>query len=123
MYHGDYPSDGQTTDSLANELQRRYHALPPVPGTAWQLRFGHFVGYAARYYSYLMSRAVAARLWRQCFQADPFSRSAGDRYRSSMLVHGGQVAPGQLVEATLGQRPTTDMLVRAVLDDIDDSHF
>ena len=121
-YHGNYPADGQTADGLATELQRRYHALPPVPGTAWQLRFGHFVGYGARYYSYLMSRAVAARLWHQCFRDDPFSRSAGEQYRSSLLVHGGQVAPGQLVEAALGQRPTTDMLVEAVLSDIDDVH-
>lgn len=121
-YHGQYPADGQTTDSVANELQRRYHALAPVDGTAWQLRFGHFVGYGARYYSYLMSRAVAARLWHRCFRDDPFSRAAGEQYRLSLLVHGGQVAPGQLVEAALGERPGIDMLVEAVLHDIDDVH-
>ena len=117
-YHGDYPADGQTTASVAADLQRRHHALPPVPNTTWQLRFGHFIGYGARYYSYLMSRAVAARLWQQCFRAEPFSRRAGDRYRQSLLVHGGQVAPAQLVHDALGQRPDTDMLVQAVLDDI-----
>jgi len=120
-YHGSYPSEGQTTASIANDLQVRYHALPPVPGTAWQLRFGHFVGYGARYYSYLISRAVAAGLWHQYFRDDPFSRCAGEKYRSSLLIHGGQVAPAQLVEATLGERPRTKMLVQAILDDIDDS--
>jgi len=117
-YHGHYPADGQTTASLANDLQVRYHCLPPVPGTAWQLRFGHFVGYGARYYSYLISRAVAAGLWHRCFRDDPFSRGAGEKYRSSLLMHGGQVAPGQLVEAALGQTPTTSMLVQAIVDDI-----
>lgn len=118
-YHGSYPAaDGQTTLSLANDLQLRYHSLPPVPGTAWQLRFGHFVGYGARYYSYLISRAVAAGLWHRCFRDDPFCRAAGEKYRTSLLMHGGQVAPGQLVEAALGQTPTTAMLVQAVVDDI-----
>lgn len=121
-YHGNYPTEGQTTASVANDLQLRYYSLPPVPGTAWQLRFGHFVGYGARYYSYLISRAVAASLWHQYFRDDPFSRSAGEKYRSSLLIHGGQVAPGQLVEATLGEKPSTKMMVKAILDDIDDTH-
>lgn len=119
-YHGNYPADGQTTHSLATDMQLRHHSVPPAAGTAWQLRFGHFVGYGARYYSYLMSRAVAAGLWYQYFRDNPFSRGAGDQYRSSLLMHGGQIAPGQLVEAALGQRPTTKMLVQAILDDIDD---
>jgi len=62
VYHGVHPL-GKTTTAVLADVQNRFYCLPYVEGTAWQIRFSHFVGYGAKYYSYLMSRAVASQIW------------------------------------------------------------
>ena len=117
-YHGKHSDNKSSTEILA-EVQNKYYSIPHVPNTAWQLRFGHFVGYGAKYYSYLMSRAVASRIWQHCFKDDPFSRTMGQRFRERVLAHGGGVPPDVLIEAMLKESPTTDRLVQSLIDDTD----
>lgn len=117
IYHGPYPLSGSTTDILA-EVQEQYTIIPHVPGTAWQQRFSHLNGYGAKYYSYLWSRAVASRIWHQCFAKDPFSREMGDRYRHTMLAYGGGRDPNYLVEDMLQTTLTTSDLVQSLWDDL-----
>ncbi|XP_062050545.1 mitochondrial intermediate peptidase isoform X2 [Lepus europaeus] len=100
IYHGKHPLRKSTTDIL-KEAQEKFYGLPYVPNTAWQLRFSHLVGYGAKYYSYLMSRAVASMVWKECFLQDPFSRVAGERYRREMLAHGGGREPMLMVQGFL----------------------
>uniref|UniRef100_A0A8C8IEE6 Peptidase M3A/M3B catalytic domain-containing protein n=1 Tax=Oncorhynchus tshawytscha TaxID=74940 RepID=A0A8C8IEE6_ONCTS len=96
VYHGK-PQNRSTTDIL-KKIQEKFYGLPYVPNTAWQLRFSHLIGYGAKYYSYLMSRAIASMVWRQCFQKDPFNRDMGERYRREMLAHGGSKEPMLMVQ-------------------------
>uniref|UniRef100_A0A8C2A0X0 Mitochondrial intermediate peptidase n=1 Tax=Cyprinus carpio TaxID=7962 RepID=A0A8C2A0X0_CYPCA len=76
VYHGK-PQNRSTTDIMI-DMQKKYYGLPYVTNTAWQLRFSHLVGYGAKYYSYLMSRAVASMVWKQCFYKDPLNRFVKD---------------------------------------------
>ncbi|XP_033096110.1 mitochondrial intermediate peptidase-like [Anneissia japonica] len=114
MFHGNHPLQKSTTDILA-DVQNNFSCLSHVPGTAWQLRFGHLVGYGAKYYSYVLSKAVATKIWSQCFAQDPFSRSAGERFRKEMLASGGGKDPATLVENMLGHKPTKEELVQSLL--------
>ncbi|XP_064455860.1 mitochondrial intermediate peptidase-like [Ornithodoros turicata] len=117
-YHGKHPLGKSTTEILA-ETQDQHYGLPHVPNTAWQLRFGHLVGYGAKYYSYLMSRAVAAWTWQQVFKDNPFSREAGAKYRRELLSHGGSVPAKDLVSSFLQKDVTPMNLAGSLISDID----
>ncbi|XP_044733789.1 mitochondrial intermediate peptidase, partial [Chrysoperla carnea] len=107
-----------TTATLA-ETQKEYYTLPYVENTAWQLRFSHLVGYGAKYYSYLISRAVASWIWQQYFEMDPFSRTNGERYRRECLAHGGGKPPRNLVNDLLKKECTPSNLAMALINEID----
>ncbi|XP_054723694.1 mitochondrial intermediate peptidase-like [Uloborus diversus] len=115
--HGYQLLNCSTTDLLA-QIQNTFYGLPHVPNTAWQLRFGHLVGYGAKYYSYLVSRAVASWIWYEYFKDNPFSFEAGKRYRNEVLAHGGSKPPRLLVEDFLGVKVTPQTLSDALLKDI-----
>lgn len=117
IYHGE-EIPGKTTTEIMAEVQNKYYSLPYVSNTAWQLRFGHLVGYGGKYYSYLMSRAIASRLWQECFKEDPFNREHGEKYRQRMLAHGGEKSPRELVKDMFNEEPTVDMLVASLTDDL-----
>jgi intermediate peptidase len=63
----------------------------------------HLMDYAAGYYSYMYSRAVASALWADVLDADPLSAAAGARLRDGLLRHGNALAPRQLLLQTLGR--------------------
>lgn len=117
-YHSKHPLGKSTTEILA-ETQNENYGLPHVPNTAWQLRFGHLVGYGAKYYSYLMSRAVAAWAWQEVFKDNPFSRVAGEKYRSELLSHGGSVPAKDLVSSFLQKEVIPQNLASSLISDID----
>ncbi|BES95046.1 mitochondrial intermediate [Nesidiocoris tenuis] len=118
MYHGPHPLEGSTTEILAR-MQDEYYGIPYIPNTAWQLRFSHLVGYGAKYYSYLMSRAVASSIWQNIFVDNPFSRRAGERYRRECLGHGGGKPPHLLVRDFLKIDPSPQHLADALINELD----
>ncbi|KAM9734019.1 mitochondrial intermediate peptidase-like [Menidia menidia] len=116
IYHSS-PQNHSTTEIL-KDMQQKFYGLPYTPNTAWQLRFSHLIGYGAKYYSYLMSRAVASMVWKQCFVQDPLNRDMGERYRREMLAHGGAKEPMLMVEGMLQRRPTIEDFVDALVSEL-----
>ena len=119
VYHGSDPLLGfKNTTGVLEHVQNKYYGLPYVPNTAWQLRFGHLVGYGAKYYSYLVSRAVAHSIWYKLFVKDPLSREAGEHYKEKLLSVGAGMHPRLIVESVLDEQITPDSLASCLLKDV-----
>ncbi len=74
-----------------------------VPGSTFPAGFTHIAsGYAAGYYGYLWSEVVAADL-RTAFGKDRLDPVVGRRYRNTVLAHGGERPPQELVREFLGR--------------------
>ncbi|XP_023011963.2 mitochondrial intermediate peptidase [Leptinotarsa decemlineata] len=117
-YHGVHPLKGTTTEVLA-DTQKDFYCMSYVPNTAWQLRFSHLVGYGAKYYSYLVSRALAHSIWKNYFEKDPFSRANGEKYRLECLSHGGGKNPKSLISDFLKVDPHPQTLASFLIDEVD----
>ncbi|KAJ7161396.1 mitochondrial intermediate peptidase [Mycena crocata] len=102
VYHSPTVRD-PNFDSTA-ELARLHNTrglIPHVSGTSNQTHFGHLVGYAATYYSYLFDRAIASRVWRNVFSEDPLNRETGEKYKREVLSYGGGKDPWKMVSTLL----------------------
>lgn len=61
--------------------------------STWHGKFPHLFSYGAVYYSYLLDRAIAEKIWNGLFKVDPWSRDAGEKYKQSILKWGGTRDP------------------------------
>ena len=118
VFHSDQLQHKPVTETIV-ELHKKYFYHDAIPDTAWYLRFGHFVGYGAKYYSYLVSKAIASQIWSSYFKEDPFNKANGTKLRECLLKHGGEVPPDLLVENMLGEKLSFEHLSTSILNEID----
>ena len=105
------------------EIHNSYHRVaaqfyPDVSldlNAAFYLRFGHLIGYGAKYYSYLYCRAIATKIWQDLFQSDPFSRESGEKYKNLLLRHGGAKQPQKILEDLFGEAPSLSDLSESLV--------
>lgn len=69
----------------------------------WQGKFGHLFGYGASYYSYLLDRAIASKVWEHLFAKNPLDRAKGEKFRNAVLKWGGSKNPWLCVSDALDQ--------------------
>lgn len=91
-------SDRNNMSDIVRQVASGYAAgVGHEPDADWELRFGHTVGYASTYYSYVYARCVAATVWGRFFEGDALARGAGESLRDGLLRHGGAVEPVEML--------------------------
>ncbi|KAA8894256.1 hypothetical protein FN846DRAFT_786700 [Sphaerosporella brunnea] len=89
-YHSSRPLEKDfSSTAVYRAVEREFSLLPHAEGTSWQGFFGHLYGYGATYYSYLFDRAIAARIWKDHFEAAPLDRDRGETFHEEVLRWGG----------------------------------
>lgn len=76
-----------------------YHNLESQLGvfadrwSTWHGKFLHLFSYGAVYYSYLLDRAIADKVYKGLFAEDPWDYKAGQKYKDCILKWGGTKDP------------------------------
>ncbi|KAG7662469.1 OCT1 [[Candida] subhashii] len=98
------PKGLDTFDStkIYHELENKLEVFADEYST-WHGKFPHLFSYGAVYYSYLLDRAIAEKIWQGLFSEDPWSKEAGTKYRESILKWGGTRDPWECLADALGQ--------------------
>jgi thimet oligopeptidase len=107
--------DYYSTDMRGKDLTRAYdasynrYALAPEPeGVHVQASFGHLTGYAASYYTYQWSKALASDLLSPFRAAGLRDQATARRYREQILAPGGSASMNTLARQFLGREWTVD---------------
>ena len=115
-YHlTNFESDNLEPISVVEKYTNQYYSLPFVKDTYSHLRYTHLIGYGAKYYAYVVSKAIAAKIWSECFERDPLSPTAGQNYRKKLLEFGGEKKAEELIKSLIGFDLDTDSLVKSLI--------
>jgi thimet oligopeptidase len=97
------PMIGKDLGEVENAAVARYYPLKPVPDTHRYASFGHLTGYAASYYTYQWSEALASDLMSRFRAAGLRDKATANDYRNMILAPGGSASMNDLARKFLGR--------------------
>lgn len=117
--HGDQAEEitvnnARSTTDLYLELG--HELLPEVKRPrdyAYHHRLTHLSTYGAKYYSYVIAKACASRIWLRHFAENPFDAEAGNLW-AKVQSFGGERPSKELLNLVLGQELTSMDLAEAL---------
>ncbi len=105
-------ADTASLERTYSAMWRRYLPYEEVPGDHMIASFGHLVGYASGYYTYLWDKVIAEDFFGQFNQADLLAGDTPLRYRKTVLEATGTMPANDLVKNFLGRPQSVDALMR-----------
>ncbi len=102
------PMAGKDLTEVENAATAKYSLMAPVPNTHSFASFGHLSGYAASYYTYEWSTALAKDLFSRFRSEGLRNTKVADAYRQQILAPGGTASMNDLALAFLGRDWSVD---------------
>jgi len=90
------------------EVANGFEGNAMVETGAWFAHFGHFMGYSAGYYGYVLARVFASQIWGDLFEGNPFSKASGRKVWHDLLATGNTKDAKEILRDLLGKEPTPD---------------
>jgi intermediate peptidase len=78
---------------IIEQKQNSWGTYPYVKGTHLGIKFGHLFSYSATYYSYLLGRCFANKIWEKGFKGHDLRGDIGEVFRNEVLAPGGSRDP------------------------------
>ena len=117
------PTSSKTTTEVVKELQEEVTLYPFLEGTHMQAAFGHLMGYAAGYYSYLWALVYAQDMFSVFEKNGVMDVKTGLKYRDIILSNGGSRDELEMVREFLGREPNQDAFFRSIGLDVKEMNF
>lgn len=108
------PTSSKTTTEVVKELQSEITLYPFLEGTQMQAAFGHLMGYAAGYYSYLWALVYADDMFSVFDKNGIMDVNTGLKYRDIILANGGSRDELEMTVEFLGREPNQDAFFKSI---------
>jgi len=108
------PTSSEPIVEVMKGLQNKITLYPYLEGTQMFASFGHLMGYAAGYYSYLWALIYADDMFSVFDKNGIMDEATGLRYRDIILANGSSRDELEMVKEFLGREPSQDAFFKAI---------
>ncbi|HSW56457.1 MAG TPA: M3 family metallopeptidase [Ignavibacteriaceae bacterium] len=108
------PTSSKPIVEVMKELQNEITLYPYLEGTQMFAAFGHLMGYAAGYYSYLWALVYADDMFSVFDKNGIMDVNTGLRYRDIILANGSSRDELEMVKEFLGREPSQDAFFKSI---------
>jgi|SaaInlStandDraft_4_1057021.scaffolds.fasta_scaffold02392_5 thimet oligopeptidase len=99
------------SEKVWKDIQDKYSPIIPLKGTCFPASFGHLVGYASGYYSYVLAEVYSVAIFQEFKKTGLFSNITGYKYKQSILSTGSVNNSLDNLNKFLGKVPTVDSFI------------